>query len=293
MQPDENSFWAGVQTFVISLNSVPRNALLLNQLMNQGIAPLVVKAVDARSWTPPFSSSKIDIKSFNKITGRMPSGGEIGCALSHLLCAQKAETSGTEYALVFEEDAEVVGELAPSLNFLRRMDPNMPTVVVLYANPGSVLKKGSITRDKEDTAYEFGKFFMPPSGTVAYLMNKAAIDVFASKTIIEGLADWPPFANRFEFWGCFPNPISTNLEKSTIEDSRAIVQIRSLDKSRYSTLLHDYLRLLNVSKMREHGRSLGGLRFYLRFVLLPHTLYLVRYFNTRQCGSGSDSYRVR
>ena len=288
----DKEIWTGVKTLVISLGPTPRNSGLLRQLGHQGIHAQMVQAVDGRSWAQPFDPRLVDVKRYLGVIGRMPSGPEIGCALSHLECARQAKLSSAEYALVFEEDANVVADLAPAVKAMRRIDSSKPTVLTLYAGPEPIFKRNSVETEAVDKSAIVGQFYVPPVCTVAYLMNRAAIDVFASKPIVEGMSDWPPFANQFKFWGYFPFPVAHTLDGSTLETERNRLTLKTDHRTWFSSVVSSYLTLFRLSKMREHSRSVGGLRAYIIRVIGPRSLLCLRRFNQERRGSEPDWYWV-
>ena len=282
----------GLKTFVIALGSIPRSAALMDQLSDQGIDARIVKAVDGRFWSDLFDPTLVNINCFRRIVGRLPSGPEIGCALSHIECARQAQAAGANYALVFEEDAVVVSDLAPALEAMRNLDSIAPIVLQLYSVEEPALKKNTVTEIKTDPTHILGQYFIPPGNTVAYLMNHAAIQIFALEKIVKGVADWPPYANKVEFWAYLPWPVSHTTEGSSIEISRANLKSSTNNRSKTMSYLMSYLGLYRLSKIREHSRSLDGFRGYVRWVVVPHTLLKMRWLVKEQRGTETNSYSV-
>jgi hypothetical protein len=280
-----------LEIFVISLGSTPRNAELLDQLSSQGLKARLVEAIDGRIEPLPVDSRLINKNRFQQLTGRLPTGPEVGCALSHLKCAKQAQDLGADFALIIEEDAVIKADLLPAIDMLKLLDRGKPTILQLYCPTASVLIKKSQRQVGDSTM--FARFFTPPQFAVAYLMNRAAIEIFANRETVEGVADWPPFAYAIEFWGCFPNPVTHTVAGSTIESSRVEVKLRISLRNRYIQMILNYVALFRFRRVYEHSQSLGSFTAYLRYVIVPHSRYLLRYFNTTQYGEGDDAYRVR
>jgi GR25 family glycosyltransferase involved in LPS biosynthesis len=283
-----------VTTFVISLGPEPRNVNLLGQLEGQGLSPIVVPAVDGRSWKKPFDNSLVDFKRFKAIVGREPTGPEIGCALSHMECARLATSFGARFALVMEEDAIVGSDLIPAINVIEELSQNsqVPIVLQLFSPTTSVLKRGTLLPVGHNNDV-VGQFFTPPSATVAYLMNQAAIENFASKATVESVADWPPFASAFTFLGYFPSPVTHSDYGTTIDASRRLVSDRTKRTNRIFFVCRNYLGLFYFRRVREHSESLGGFLNYVKFVLIPNSQYLIRFSRTSRHKSGTSEWRVR
>jgi len=281
-----------IETFVISLETLPRNNDLLNQLRNDGLNPTLVSAVDGRQWVPPFQASLVNLYRFRKLVGRYPSGAELGCALSHLRVALLAKQSNADFALVLEEDASLVGSLKPAISQLMKMDTNRPVVLQLFCHQDCVLRKKSISQ-LNLSGEVLGEFYYPPHGTVAYLINRQAIEKLSSRQIVEGLADWPPSAYQFDFFGYFPNPVTTTFENSSIEQTRPTTE---LERKMIRTLFRgfqNYARLFTLSRIREHSESLGSRRAYIKRVVVPHTLSFIRHQHTRRAVFGDNTVKIR
>lgn len=261
----------GVRAFVISLGPVPRNPLLIDQLNNCGLKPHILKAIDGRSWTYPFHSDTVDIKTFEGILGRVPTGPEVGCALSHLRCAREASAADASYSVVFEEDAFIFGDIRPAVEFIREIDSEKPTVVQLFSSSLPFFDPGSVTEVAPGSAMVAGRFLLPPANTVAYILNRSAIAAFASRPIVEGVADWPPYANSFQFWGLQPWPVSHSVEGSTIEHQRKVLISDGEVRNRFLRFLTNYFLLFQVNRVKHHSQSVGGLRAYFLRVVIPET----------------------
>ncbi len=288
-----NDFCKGLETFVISLGPIPRNDKLQEQLISQGLNAHLVNAFDGRLWAYPYKSVPVNVERFEKITGRRPSGPEIGCALSHRECARQAQTKDASYALVLEEDADISTDLFSALTMFRRLDSRRPKVLQLYLPQGSILRKNSVIKLGADTGDIASRFFTPPPCTVGYLMNRAAIDLFSSKETVEGVADWPPFAYAVEFWGYVPCPVTHMPGGSTLDSARAAEVTDRNYRHKFIKMLFDYFALFQFKRVVEHSRSLGSLKAYIQLVIAPHTSKLLRYAFTETLVIGSKSYKFR
>jgi GR25 family glycosyltransferase involved in LPS biosynthesis len=280
-----------VATFVIALEKEPRNTLLVDQLQAQGLRVHVVAAVDGRLWTPPFDPSIVDVKRFKIMTGRMPTGPEIGCALSHQVCIRQAKDLDAEYALIFEDDAILISELAPYVKIIEQLPLDKPNILQLYYEAGSIVNKKTLSNFEQLDSYMVGRFFTPPGGTVAYLMNRQAIEIFAIHEKVEGVADWPPFSDALDFWACFPTPIRHPVGNSMIEHSRSTNQTK--EKKRLIQIVINYSNLFRLRRLILHSRILGSFRLYGLRVIGPSTLSLLRYFRTEHIGSKEEGFRAR
>jgi hypothetical protein len=283
--------FSDVVTFVISLESFTRNIDLPDQLRRQSIPFQIIKAVDGRKWTAPFDSHLTDVNCFKSVLGREPRGPEIGCALSHIKCMNKARQDNADYAIVFEDDANVVGDLSAIMTAIKSLDDGSPAVFQLHSYSDSMINRKTVREIDENRSQVVGNFFKPPRSTAAYCINRSAIDIYSQHQTVLGVADWPPFAHAFRFWGFFPCPVMLSELPSTIETSTAGVEVNQ--RKKIFVIIKDYLRLYKRSSFREFGGRLGGTKPYLRYVILPNTIYLLRYHRTKYHGNPPHTYRTR
>lgn len=269
-EQDKTQF-EGVGSFIISLGEVPRNPLLVGQLNDYGLDPLIIRATDGRFWEFPFKPEVVNIDRFVAILGRIPSGPEIGCALSHLRVARDACEMDIEYCMVFEEDAFVSGDLIQAVEVIRKIDSSTPTIVQLFSLSPPLFEPGSIVSLGPNSPIVGGRFLLPPASTVAYILNRAAIRAFASRPVVEGVADWPPYANSFDFWGLQPWPVSHLSEDSAIEQHRKILVHGKEVRNRYRRFLTNYMLLFRIERVKHHSNSLGGLTQYASRVIVPES----------------------
>jgi hypothetical protein len=291
MNLNESPTFSGVITLVIALDSSTRNPDLPRQLNEQFIPFQIVKAVDGRKWTTPYDEGLVDLDCFVAVLGRKPLGAEIGCALSHIECINRAKLSGADYALIFEDDANVIADLARTIEIIKSLDDGSPAVFQLHSYGDSMIRRESLQIIDQTKAQVVGNFFKPPRSAAAYCLNRSAIEISSKYQTVKGVADWPPYAHSFRFWGFFPCPVMLADLPSTIEPSSTKIELHH--KKDVAVILRDYLRLYKISSFREFSRCLGGTSSYIRHVILPNTIYLLRYQRTRYHGITPHTYRTR
>ncbi|MBQ7072686.1 MAG: glycosyltransferase family 25 protein [Bacteroidales bacterium] len=95
-----------IRTYVINLNeSADRREYMKELLSGYGILDVVfIEAVNGKSMTMEELERSFDQNEAFKIYGRVLRGGEVGCALSHLKCAQALLDSKEDVAIVVEDD---------------------------------------------------------------------------------------------------------------------------------------------------------------------------------------------
>tara|TARA_R110001583_G_scaffold131478_1_gene283238 strand:- start:10517 stop:11266 length:750 start_codon:yes stop_codon:yes gene_type:complete len=150
-------------------------------------------AIDNISYV---SDKKFNHQLFIKRYRKQPSKGEIGCALSHatLLTESSCDTT-VRWTCVLEDDA------MPEINFelflkeLSEIETEKPTIIILGY---SKTKKSNFLIHKLKYplydkycigGYQVGKTFATLCGTVGYVANKAAADLFSDIDEVYWVAD--------------------------------------------------------------------------------------------------------
>jgi GR25 family glycosyltransferase involved in LPS biosynthesis len=288
---DRESQFVGVNTFVIALESAPRNLNLLHQLSEQKIPFQLVNAIDGRSWRAPFNTELVDTEVFKSVLGRIPRGAEIGCALSHMECIQQAKLQDLDFALIFEDDADIIGDLMPIIEQIKSIDEGQPMIFQLHSYSDSLIKRRTLRKSVSSNSQVLGNFFKPPRSAAAYCINRTAIEIYAQHRIVQGVADWPPFANCFQFWGFFPCPVMLSGLPSTIESLEDAKEVHP--RKNYLVIIRDFIRLFYVSSFKAYGKSLGGKKRYIKYVIIPNVIYLFTVYKTKHHGVTPHTYRTR
>lgn len=263
----------GTPAYVISLPGGPRNSLLIGQLERQGFFPILVEAVDGRDGSARSLDSRVDQKTFFGIHGRMPTGPEIGCALSHLLVAKLAHQAGHESVLVVEEDAQIVGNISGIAS--RFAEFGEPSILTLFSLHPPVFRSKIIVGLDMDVPRALGRIFLPAETTVGYFINRSAIKLTCGVTLVKGLADWPPWSYHANFYACYPWPLSHSSDGSQIQPGRTrLPSPVGRNIARLGAIGKTYDALLS-RKARTYITELGGLQRYAARILIPRLLRLL------------------
>lgn len=267
---------------IISLDREPRNQSLLVQLEMQGVRGEIVTAVDGRGWMIDEIDAALRSRDhFRTIMDREPTGPEVACAISHLECYRIAKERGYQELLVLEEDAEVCGDFGSAIERIISLREAPPTIITLFTEEKHGFRRGEslVARDFGETSPSFRRFFLPPSHTVAYLMNHSALDEMAQRRSVELTADWPPSSYGFEFWAQIPHPFRASTKGSVIEGSRVASMAKSPKKRHMPNVP---FHLLDPRKILAYRALLGGLGPYIRNIFSPHlALYLSLFWERR------------
>jgi hypothetical protein len=195
--------------------------------------------------------------------------------------------------LVFEDDANVIGRLSPALAAMQQLENGFPLIMTLYSDSRSVLERKTVTEVGVESLRIVGRYYLPPDSAVAYIMNKAAIDVLASKSVIEGLADWPPWAHYFDFWAYYPWPVTHPSLGSVLHESRSQMHTHSVSDSKHKAALAQFAPLIKPQRIWTYSKSLGSFALYLRCVIYPRIKLVLRRHRNTSLGTNEDSPFLR
>ena len=124
-----------IKTYIINLKDSSDRRAYMEEVMSpfRFLDVEFVEAVDGRKMSPEEIETCFNQSKAHRRYGRILRGGEIGCTLSHKLCAQKLLNSNLPYALFLEDDliwqaADLEG-LFQEIGHL--LDSKRPIVVLL------------------------------------------------------------------------------------------------------------------------------------------------------------------
>jgi hypothetical protein len=188
-------------TQIISTQKVLRNETLEVKLIQLGlefqISPgVVLNEVD-------FHSEFLHSAFLSKLLcQRNLTIGEVGCALAHRNAITNFLKSNCKFGLIFEDDAEVIGEF----NFdvmIKLLESKTPIAIALGWSPGFAIAKSPLVPMNGEPI----ELITSPTGAFAYALNRPAAELIrgAHEKIID-LPDWPIFTlNKLNFYStCLP-----------------------------------------------------------------------------------------
>jgi glycosyl transferase, family 25 len=187
----------GVHSFVISLpQDIKRREHLISQLQKIDVPFSIFEAIHGMSLSTEDLEASYDREKALRISNRELSKGEIGCALSHMSIYKKMLAEDIQYALILEDDADILDEELPAtLLKLRQFYSNKKPVVVMLSYVSRYLENKEIKLDDKHRLYDTYR------GTCAhgYFLNKAAAEIFVKNLYpIHVAADkWEYFQKHF------------------------------------------------------------------------------------------------
>lgn len=168
---------------------------------------------------------KFDTHAFRVEQGRLPTLGEIGCALAHREAYAFMVEMGFDWALILEDDAEINSpdRVMDVYHILRdEFGSSHPALVSLYWGG----KPPSVGKELPWNAGSLVTYDRPVPGAVGYLLNEgAARELLTAQPRLKSQADWPLSGNEgveFGLWwpslvshsNCRPSRVDANGERT-------------------------------------------------------------------------------
>lgn len=255
-------------SLIIGLEDRFRGSALEAQLNQHGLLPSRVPGVLVHELPEP-SDFYADQRSANVLLRRSLTLGEIGCALAHRKAYEVLLNGTSSHALVFEDDARIVGRL-PLAEIRGLLASPKPRIVLFDWNPGWTIISGAETA-KGSSLY---RAMFAPIDARGYALNRPAASLLLQDGArINYVADWPAqIAGRIEFYVSYPRPVRADAAvKSTLEGERqnqGIVQAEP--KHRKAIRILETATHIQWLKQRQAYGSYGA---YLRHEILRLPAY--------------------
>lgn len=259
---------------IISLDGNTRNPGLRAQAEAFGWNPMLWRASDFRRYTADELSEFLD-KEVCQRTGYYPlAGGEIGCAHSHLSIYSSLRNSEWDWVIILEDDAVLESHFGYLRQVLDALTSRTPRILSLGPPLGIPTRPWTRLAHYAGTdEIELVRYFTPPTRTLGYAINQSALRWAAQFDRVTGLADWPPWAFKVEFWGVSDRFVTQAAGSgvSTIAGREAFISSRRKHLGRISV----GAQAVKPGAARSYSQVLGGYRAYARYVLIPYALKLL------------------
>ena len=171
---------------IISTNGTIRSKNLESKLNEFGIRFQISPGIVPKE--PDFNDGLLHSAFLSKlILQRDLRIGELGCALAHRHAARNFLDTDHKFALIFEDDSEVIAEF--NLHMIEKvLDSTFPKLIILGWSPGFAIADNS-TVPLGDEPIEL---LTPTLGTFAYAINRPAAKLISSShDKVVDVADWP------------------------------------------------------------------------------------------------------
>jgi GR25 family glycosyltransferase involved in LPS biosynthesis len=289
--------------YIVHLPTASRLGPLVDQIAEQGLSPVLVEGFDGRGLDDVGAFRQYDAAITRWHIGRDMTGPEIGCAVGHLRAYWKAYAGDkAPWVAIFEDDARLLDGALQCLDEIAQcLSEEVPIVLSLYSDAPRLTLSLASMRSLDCPGHSdlyVAQSMTPPSFAMAYLMNRPALELAASRESVEGVADWPAWAERCQFWVVQPWLARPDqLEPSLIQSSRTDLGIET---SAGSSSRHAFrrtrvaMRQLQPSGLWAASRYYGGPRelwksYYRPRLLRVRSSLRLPWFGTRS----SDQVQLR
>ncbi|QTD64341.1 glycosyltransferase family 25 protein [Acinetobacter towneri] len=203
----------------------------------------------------------LEIQPYFKINKKLMSPAELGCTLSHIEAIKCFIESGSERALILEDD--VIGD-DTSLEIIKAIAKNIPenSVLICGGQDGLNTKYLFGRYSKEKKIYELAKFsYAHIFRTCCYVITrKSALAILNYQINHKTLADkWDRFFSNTDIKIMYRNVMShpIDLSHSHIESERVLSDVNKLDK------------LLSVEVVSKILNKVRNFLYYTLYKILP------------------------
>jgi hypothetical protein len=229
-----------IGAYVIALGGTPRNLQLPTTLKSSSD---LRKSVTVMSAVTPGDIQDSQMKELRRdgmlFLGREISPVEVAVAMSHYNCYVDAISNEYEYALIFEDDMEILDSNDLSIALSCLSDGNSPTITTFFSPYWGIWKA------KNDHI----RAVIPPAYAAAYAINKEALQL-ATANLPIGLADWPIWQNFVVFEYLEIKSLGLHVSDSSIENSRKYAK-ESQTKFRSLMSFQNILKISFLQKYRQ------------------------------------------
>jgi glycosyl transferase, family 25 len=143
-----------------------RMASMAQQLSAQGLAFERVEAVVGRELTAEQKRASFSPFWYGLLQGRQITDAELGCSLSHRKIWQMMIDRGQDWAVIFEDDAELLPQFAVQLSTIENETHDFDMVHLYAFREPDILHHGTI-----DSAFKVMRYSGPHGSTAAYAMR--------------------------------------------------------------------------------------------------------------------------
>ena len=198
--------------FLVTVSGLRRTPEKTRTFLNEAGQVLQIRyvGVDLRKIARKTLFNSYDLSLAELVCGGYLSPGEIGCLLSHQKIYTIIANENIDWALVVEDDAEILVNSQTLLSISQDWFDSGYELVHLAPYAGGV-----VLNERKDKS---GLALVPPLTTYAYwISNNGARKLQTKDSIIGGLADWPIQVANLRMRAVFTPLAFSGVENSTIE----------------------------------------------------------------------------
>jgi GR25 family glycosyltransferase involved in LPS biosynthesis len=246
--------------FLITISGLVRTPQKTKIFLYEANSILTIRSVgtDLRNTNVHAVRDLYDFSIAEFVVGGKLSAGEVGCLISHqnvydVICNEKIE-----WALVFEDDAEILIDAKNLVKMSQNWFESGYELVHLSPHLGGVVMN--------QNEFNCGRVFVPPLSAYAYWISlKGARKLRTKKNIIGGLADWPVQVAKLRIKSVYPPFAISGANNSLIEQFQDVNA-----PQRISLAYRPLVKVLTIYGLCILGKAslVYGLRTIVRFVFL-------------------------
>ena len=251
--------------YIITMPNSNRNPELINALSELNLKFQIQDAIVGRSLTSEQIIGNVNLQGCDARLGYRISDSLIGCGLSHREVYRKLLENGNEWALILEEDVNIIELNFLEINHALETCRSVPTIIQLFTRSSRLMDSNSIIKIGSGSRIVFN--FKPRvvgSGASAYVINHLAAQKALSENKLDGAPDWPKWAQGTCQKGIYPWMVYETEVGSTITP---------LFISRWQNIRRRLMQFTGVHYVIFH-QEYPSARAYLKEEILPYLLFL-------------------
>lgn len=240
-----------LQTFVINLKDATKRWAHMKEALDKvGLAYTRIEAVLGKDLEEPIH--EFNERRFNILTGKHKNYGEIGCYLSHIKALKEFLKSGSDYALILEDDVNLPDQLPKLITEAITHDQHWDLLRLSSSRDGQYIK---ITNMSSDSELVYNTRVLKNTG--AYVINRKAAKSCVDKMLPMCLPydvaldrDWD---FGFKTACIIPFPVACEDFATQINKAKRIRRYRSTTFH----LFHTLTRYQRIKHRKRYAREAG------------------------------------
>ncbi len=269
--------------FFITVSGLIRTPKKTCDFLNNAERVMQIKhiGIDLRNIDRKVLLKNYDLSLAEFVSGGEISPGEIGCLLSHQDVYKVISSENIDWALVIEDDAEILVEAQVLISMSQDWFNSGYEFVHLSPFLGGV-----VFNEQKDKS---GNALVPPLSAYAYWISvEGARKLQTKKSVIGGLADWPIQVANLRMRSVFTPIAYSGPGNSTIENVH-----NDSARTRASLSYRPIRKIISLSNLKLLFKAISvyGLITVVKFLLL-YRMYkrLSRFFKSTQKGENRTRF---
>lgn len=260
----------------------------MEQVVRQGFNVHLIEGVDGRGADWDADEWSQDRRIIQWQLDRALSGPELGCALGHMKIYQAANELTFDWVAIFEDDARLEPDALANLEVaLEHLSIDVPIILTMFCGAPNVVLDASSARPVRGQSGQplvLARSLTPTPFALAYVMNRPAVELASRRRSIDGVADWPLWAEVCDFWVLSPWLATPDAAGNSLIEASRKHQIGHQNRHSFHATAWRRLRV-TVKQITPRGLQIGAdyfggikalWRFYFRKRLIRVGLAIVK-----------------